>query len=264
MRTLAYIKNVVMLVLLLFIAGFLYPIFLEKHSLEFIYNDSILYTTQGAFLLLVSLSSIILFVVLKFIHKLFQRAFFVMDLLYFINRFTTKDKDAQNILTRITMLKRHKQYKKALTLTQSNIQNSNEILFQHLLLLIKLNRSSEFIRTFKKYQCGKGIALFFSEIQKWSKWRSSLLIRRLYKKNLNNDVFAYIYCKHLFDIGQNEESYKVVKDFINNKMVFFRDRYTFYLFNKLALKLEVAESGGTDFAGQYIENINNYTNTNVR
>ena len=263
MRTLAYIKNIVMLSLLLLIAGFLYPIFLEKHSLEFIYSDTILYTTQGAFLMLSSLSAILIFVILKFINKLFQRAFFVMDLLYFVNRFANKDKDSKNILTQIALLKKQKQYKKALSLTQSNIQNSNEILFQHLLLLIKLKKNSEFIKTFKKYQCGKGIALFISELQTWSNWRRSLLITRLYRKNPNNDVFAYIYCKHLFENGKNDESFKIVKDFINNKMVFFRDRYTFYLFNKLALKLEIAESGNSDFAGQYIENINNYTNTNV-
>ncbi len=102
-----------------------------------------------------------------------------------------------------------------------------------------------------------------SEVGGWSNWRRSLLFTRMHKKEPNNDVFAYIYCKHLFEHGKNEESYKIVKDFINNKMVFIRDRYTFYLFNKLALKLEVAESGNIDFANQYIENINNYSNTNA-
>lgn len=232
--------------------------------MEFMYHDAVLYTTQGAFVLLVAISSIFVFVLLRFVHKLFKRAFFIVDLMYFINRFALKDRDQDNILKRIITLRRQKQYKKALVLTQSNIQNSNEILFQHLLLLIKLKRHSEFIRTFKKYQCGKAISLFISQVQGWSLWRRSLFIKRLYRQNPNNDVFAYIYARNLEENNKNEEAYQIVKDFINHKAVFFRDGYTFYLFNKLALKLEMIESGGsTDFAGQYIENINNYNNANV-
>lgn len=263
MRTLSYIKNLVLLAIFFIIAGLLYPIFLEKRSLEFVYGESILYTTQGAFLILVALISIVIFILTKFINTLFQRAFFFADLLLFANRFTGKNEDAKNILTQISSLKKQKRYKEALSLTQSNIKNSSEILFQHLLLLIKLKKHAEFIKIFKKYQCGKAISLFVSELDRLSNWRRAFLITRLYKKNPNNDVFTYIYCKNLQKDGQNEEAYKIVKDFINSKMVFFRDRYTFYLFNKLALELEIAESGNEDFASQYIENINNYKESNV-
>ena len=263
MATITYIRNIFLLGLLLLVCLALYPIFSENTPIVLRYNNSAAYTTQGTMLVTVSLFSIVFYTFLKFAYLLAVNLFFIPNLcrsvILYILTFFGIGNDKNNILNQINELKKQKKYRKALIITRSNFMSSNEVLFQHLFLLLKLKKVWSFFRMFKKYPCGKAIPLLIAQINKWSKWRRNRFYSSLYNKNKDSDIFAYLYAKNLFENKEYAASYKITRSFIENKIIFFRDHYTFYLFNKLALKLEMIESeGSTDFATTYIENIQNY------
>ena len=259
MNFIAYIKNILLLAFLCVIFSLLYPIIIEHTPIHLRYKDGIIYTTQNALIIGTAFSSILLFTTLKFVYIFIARTFFIPDILLFVKKIFSNHKDDNNILEQIKKLQKNGEYKYALNLTKSNIQNSSEILFQHFIILLRLRTTGEFLHTFKKYQCGKAIPLFISCTKEWSHWRKNLFISHLYNANPNNDVITYLHAQNLEEVGKTNEAHTVITNFINNKVVFFRDRYTFFLFNKLALKLEMQLSvGSTDFATSYIENIKNY------
>ena len=266
MVIIAYIKNILLLSILLTILIFLYPFLSENHPIELYYKNGVIYTTQNALILFTAGISVVSYIFIKVVYIVIAKGFFIPDAFYFILKILSKfRKEHNNILDRINTLKKQKKYKQALQITENNFQDSSEILFQHFFLLLKLNKKSTFLRTFKRHQCGKAIPLFMSLTKDWSSWRKNLFISRLYSKNQNNDVITYLYAKNLVTNKQNDKSYKLVTNFITNKFVFFKDQYTFYLFNRLALQLEMIESeGSADFATTYIENIKNYHDASLQ
>ena len=261
MNFVAYIKNILLLAFLLVILTFIYPIMIEHTPIHLKYKDGIIYTTQNAMILGISFGSIFLYVILKFVYIFIAKTFFIPDFLLIVKKIFSFQKEDNNILEKIKKLQQNGQHKQALNLTKSNIQNSSEILVQHLIILLRLGKTRTFLQTFKKHQCGKAIPLFISCTKEWTLWRKNLFISSIYNANPNNDVITYLHAKNLEEFGKTDEAHTIITNFIHNKVVFFRDRYTFYLFNKYALKLELELSNGnTDFATSYIENINNYQN----
>ncbi len=261
MNFVAYIKNILLLAFLLVILTFIYPIMIEHTPIHLKYKDGIIYTTQNAMILGIAFGSIFLYVSLKFVYIFIAKTFFIPDFLLIMKKIFLFQKEDNNILEKIKKLQQNGEHKQALILTKSNIQNSSEILVQHLIILLRLGKTRTFLQTFKKYQCGKAIPLFISCTKEWTLWRKNLFLANIYNANPNNDVIAYLHSKNLEEAGKINEAHTIITNFVNNKVVFFRDRYTFYLFNKYALKLELELSeGNTDFATSYIENINNYQN----
>ncbi|MFT4967805.1 MAG: hypothetical protein ACI9CD_000818 [Candidatus Deianiraeaceae bacterium] len=256
----AYIRNITFLIILLIFMSILTPLFTQNFPIALYYKDLIFYTTQNALIISTAIISILALKIIQILYIIIAKGFFLQDLILLPMRFFTKaKKEEKNLLMRIKIMRKESKFKEALQLTVNNYQNSNKILFQHLFILLKLKRTRAFLKTFKHYQCGKVIPLFFALIDGRAQWRKNLLISRLYKANPSNDVITYIYVKNLLDRKIYKKSYNLTQDFINNKFIFFREQYTFYLFNKLALKLENIEpDGNTDFAVEYIENIKNY------
>ena len=265
MAVFSYIKNILFVAFLLAVTVALFPLLLHNYPLEFYYKDSIIYTTQNTTIIGITLISVIAFSSVKIIYVLLARGFFLKDIAIFLMQpFIDARKRNENVLDGIIRLRKKGRHKQALQITSSNFRNSNEILFQHFFLLLKLKKTRKFLNTFKDFQCGKAIPLFFALTKDWSNWRKNGMIFRLYKRNPNNDVISYIYAKHLSDINQAQLARKIVDDFLKNKFIFFREQYTFYLFNRLALQLEINEYGNTDFATSYIENIKSYHNSHVQ
>ncbi len=261
MNFIAYIKNILLLTFLFVILMFIYPILAQHTPIHLKYKDGIIYTTQNAMILGIAFSSIFLYIALKFIYIFIAKTFFIPDVIAFVKKIFSIHKEDNNILEKIKKLQQNGEHKQALNLTKSNIQNSPEILVQHLIILLRLGKTRTFLQTFKKYQCGKAIPLFISCTKDWTLWRKNLFIASIYNTNPNNDVITYLHARNLEESNKIDEAHTIITNFINNKVVFFRDRYTFYLFNKLALKLELALSdGNTDFATSYIENIQSYQN----
>ncbi len=265
MAVFLYIKNILFVIFLLTITVAIFPLLLHNYPLELYYKDSIIYTTQNTTIIGITLISVLAFASVKVIYILLARGFFLKDIaLFLIQPFFDVKKRNENVLDNIIRLRKKGRYKQALQITTNNFLNSNEILFQHFFLLLKLKKTRKFLNTFKNHQCGKVIPLFFALTKDWSHWRKNGMINRLYKRNSNNDVISYIYAKHLSDINQTQLAQKIVDDFLKNKFIFFREQYTFYLFNRLALQLEMNEYGNADFATSYIENIKNYHHSHVQ
>lgn len=260
MALLYYLKNIFVLLLGSIGIILIYPLFAENHPIELHYNSAIIYTTQNALILIMGVFSILFIFFMKFLYLTITTGFFIKIAYTKIKNFILKIfKRPINIVKEINKLKRQKKYKQALKITESNYKNSNEVLFQHFFLLLKLKKRFKFFRTFQKYQCGKAIPLFISATKTWSKFRTNLYLLFLYRKNTNNDVITYIYIRNLIKNNKHKEAYSITKDFLQNKFIFFKEQYTFYLFNKIALELELIESeGSTDFATTYIENIQKY------
>ncbi len=261
MNFVAYIKNILLLAFLLVILAFIYPIMIEHTPIHLKYKDGIIYTTQNTMIIGIAFCSIFLYAMLKFVYIFIAKTFFIPDIISIVKKIFSFQKEDNNILEKIKKLQQNGEHKQALSLTKSNIQNSSEILVQHLIILLRLGKTRTFLQTFKKHQCGKAIPLFISCTKEWTLWRKNLFISSIYNANPNNDAITYLHTKNLEEFGKINEAHTIITNFINNKFVFFRDRYTFYLFNKYALKLELQLSdGNTDFATSYIENIKNYQN----
>ena len=201
MNLIVYLKNILLLAVLFLIFATLYPILSQHTPIHLTYKSGIIYTTQNALIIAVSFGSIILFSILKFLYSVIAKNFFVPDIFAFMKKFLSKNED-HNLLEQIKKLQKDGQYKKALNLTKSNIQNSNEILFQHFVILLRLKQIRAFLSTFKKYQCGKAIPLFISCTKEWSHWRKNLFISSLYNTNQNNDVIAYLHAINLQESGK--------------------------------------------------------------
>ena len=226
------------------------------------------YTTQNFLILVTLLVYYFIFKLFGFILRIYK--FFIelkiyihtvgSDVLYGVSRFfrLTKTKE-YNIISKILYLKRKKLYRKALAITSENYMISKDILLIHFILLLKLGKKSAFLSVFSQCPAGKAIPIFERiYLSSRSDWRRNLLAKSLYESNKNSQIFTYIYCHNLYKNAKYIAAFSVLSSFMRENRIFMEDAYCTYKMSLLAIHLENKISGSSDFAQEYIENINNY------
>ena len=247
------LRKIIFLIFVGIIAFYAYPLFISTQEITLQYKSGTIYTTQSALMVTVYVISILTYVFLRLLYKLLARSFFLKDLTAFFKI----NKNNTTLEQKISTLTQQKQWKKALKLTKKHFNQSTEILNLHLLCLVKLNKQYKFLQIFSQNPTSKGIEYFAILAKKWSSFRQFFIIWFLTKnKHQTNEIFAYIYAQNLFCRGKKQQALKIVEGFLHKKI--FKESHTFYLFNKLALAIEKEISGNEDFAGEYVENIENY------
>lgn len=231
-----------------------YPLFASENTVELYYRKHVIYATQTALIIVISLSSIMLYFFIRLVYMVLSSFFFIRTIIDFYRKKLSTPKD---IIKRIQKMLEKYEYKQILKITKNHYKNNKEILYYHLLCLVKLKKRFTFVYTFRNYQSSMACELLQDLIKTWPNFVKSLFISWFCKDYQNNDIVAYIYAHHLHENNKHEKALKVLNIFLERK-VFFSDHYTFYIFNKLALELERKISGNDDFAIQYIENIQNY------
>lgn len=173
--------------------------------------------------------------------------------------FHFKQKTEQDILAEVKQLKKRHLYKPALRLTYEHYRQSEKILRQYFIMLLKLGKRREFYRLFLAHPSGISIKLFtMIYLKKTLKILKILKIRSIYMNNPDNQIFTYIYANSLAQRGHFKKSQIILMNFLNNKRILMVDIHCSYLMNLLAIKLEKSLSGSDDFTLKYKEDIDKY------
>ena len=164
-------------------------------------------------------------------------------------------------LNKILKFKINGQYKDGLKFTSSNLYASPKCFFWNLFFLLKLKKDKEFFKLFMQKPSGVAIRMFnLIYLPRNIKFFKTFFLKRLYFKNLHNQVIAYIYANYLFSNHKVKEAKIVLNQFLNEKKIFMTDEFCSYLMNLLAIKIEYALEGvsSQDFISYYQDNIEFY------